>query len=165
MLQANVQEPVPLQVFAADKRTDLHARVYLYRDGALVNTFTAPHLIDGIYGTTWTPSMEGYFTYSAEFFFDEDFTVPAGYFVEPQLVQVTSTKSLLLRLLGLAHENSVVDQQVFNDDGLLVSARIRAYDSKADAQLAGTGGLRFSWSVHATYSEGKISSYKILQES
>jgi len=165
LLSATVMEPVPLQVLAADGRQDLFARIRIYDPaGTVVQTLSGTHLVDGLYSVLWTPSIEGFFTYVAELFFDAGYTVLAGYERQGELVDVNSSKTNILRLLGLAHENSVVDQQVYNSEGDLVSARIRSYDSKASAQLAGVSGLRFTWSVLATYFEGSVSSYKILKE-
>lgn len=165
MLSATVTEPIPLQVLAADGRQDLFARIRVYDSaGNLATSLSGTHLADGLYSATWTPSTEGFFSYIADLFFDGAFLVSAGYEKQGELIDVNSNKTNVLRLLGLAHENSVVDQQVYNSDGGLVSARIRSYDNKANAQLAALTGLRFTWSVYATYFEGNVSSYKILKE-
>jgi hypothetical protein len=61
---------------------------------------------------------------------------------------------LLLRGLGLLHENSVLDLAIFDGNNNLTSGRLRVYDSKthADAALAASPG---------TYDTGKIGQYVI----
>ena len=73
-------------------------------------------------------------------------------------IEVTSDKTNIARMLGLHHENSVLDQQTYSNRGRLLSARLRAYNSRthADAALAVTPddyttGLLFTWSINATY--------------
>lgn len=165
MIQATVNEPIPLQVFATDGRTDLYGKIYVYDSaGTLLHTFNASHVVAGIYGVLWTPTSEGYFTIMADLFYDPNGLVSAGYERRVELLEVSATKTNIMRLLGLAYENSIIDQQAYNPQGQLVSARIRVYDSKATAALAGVAGLRFVYSVQADYNGPDLSSYKILRE-
>lgn len=167
MIRATLNEPVPLQILTPDERADLYARARLFTpDGALVEEFNLPHMITGLYATTWTPNEEGYYSVVYDLFTDEAYTTPADYDREGELIEVTSEKVYLLRLLGLAHENSVLDQHVYNANGRLVSARLRNYDTKANAQAAGETGLRFTWTVTATYNAAhQLTSYRIVSES
>lgn len=165
MISATVNEPVPLQVYASDGRQDLFGVIYVYDpQGNRVATLTANHLVDGIYSATWTPDTEGYYTYSADLFFDPAYLTNAGYERKADLIEVTATKTHILRLLGLSHENSVIDQQTYGAEGQLTGARIRVYASRANAVVAGTQGLRFSYTVQAVYEGAELVSYKILRD-
>lgn len=165
MILATLNEPIPLHLLAADGRTDLYGQARIYDSlGALVNTTNLTHLTEGLYGATWTPTAEGYYSFLAELYFDVGRTVSAGYEKQGETIDVSEFRTNVLRLLGLVHENAVVDQQVYNIDGNITSARIRVYDSKANATLAGLVGVRFSYTVQAAYSGSDLTSYKILRD-
>lgn len=165
MLLATVNEPIPLQLLAADGRTDLYGQVRLYDDvGGLITTIDLPHLADGLYGSVWTPTIEGVYSSVGELYFDAGRTISAGYEKQGENIDVNSVRANILRLLGLVHENSVVDLQVYNVDGNLTSARIRVYDSKSNAILAGLVGVQYTYTVLATYSGQQLNSYKILRD-
>jgi hypothetical protein len=152
MLRATLSESVPLQIFVPDGRTDLYARVRVVNAiGGIIATLFPAHLTNGLYSADWTPSIEGYFSAIYELFLDAGLTMVAEYERDAEMIEVSSDKTNLLRLLGLAHENAVLDQQVYGSNGRLQSARLRAYDSAANAQAAGASGLRFTWQISATY--------------
>ena len=67
-------------------------------------------------------------------------------------------------IAGLLHENSVIDQQNYDADGNLESARLRCYDSKAYAEAAGATGLLYTFSIAAVYTSGLLSSYTLVRE-
>lgn len=166
MIQASLNETVPLRILAADGRTDLYAQIRVYNAiGTLVQSLSAPHLAEGVYATTWTPNIEGYYSLVGQFYFDSMFTADAGYEKTGDLVDVSTIKSNILRILGLQHENTVVDQQVYDVDQNLISARVRCYDSKANALSAGATGLRFTYTVTAEYSGGLLSNYTMVRDS
>jgi hypothetical protein len=166
MLRATLQESIPLQVLAADGRTDLFARVTIYQDVFVLGTLDLPHIDQGLYGSSYTPTQEGYLTARYALYEDVGFTVPASYDLEAELIEVSSDKTNILRILGLMHENSVLDQTVYDNHGNLLSGRIRAYDTKANAQAAGLTGLRFTWAVTATYTgPGMLTRYGIERQS
>ncbi len=70
---------------------------------------------------------------------------------------------MLQRALGLMHENSVLDQTVF-DGNNLASARLRVYDTKANANSAGVTGLVGTYTVTAVYSGKFLQNYKVVRE-
>jgi hypothetical protein len=165
VLAATLNEALPLQMLLTDGRTDLYGQVRLYNaSGSLVSTLNLAHVTEGLYQVSWTPSTEGWFTAVFEMYFDAGRTVDAGYEKQGEQIEVSTTKTNILRVLGLTHENSVVDQQVYDMNGRLTSARIRSYDSKANAQAATLVGLRFQYTVQAEFTGGALSKYQILRD-
>jgi hypothetical protein len=76
---------------------------------------------------------------------------------------LTAHTATLAKLLGISGENSVRDTLIYNGDGDLESARIRIYDSAANANAQGATGLLATWNMTATYtSPGKLSTYKVV---
>jgi len=70
------------------------------------------------------------------------------------------------RVMGLLHENSMVDKQGYDTNGQLTSARIRVFDSAANLPAAPEGsettGLLFEYTVTAGYAGlGVLNEYKI----
>jgi hypothetical protein len=57
----------------------------------------------------------------------------------------------LRRLLGLSHENIVMDQFSYDIDTQLLTARVRLYDSKSNALAAGAAGLIATYTVTETW--------------
>ena len=165
MLRATLQQAVPLQALAADGRTDLYARAELFDGAVSIGIFPLPHLAGGLYGSTHVPSAEGYLTAVFSFFEDAGYTIPAYYDLGAETIEVSSDKTNIMRILGLLHENSVVDLQTYNVNGDLLTARVRAYDSKPNALTAGLTGLRYTWSVVAVYNlTGELIKYGITRE-
>jgi hypothetical protein len=165
LIAATLNEAVPLQILAGDGRADLHGEVRLYNPaGALVATVPLTHLQEGLYGATWTPGSEGFFSAVYQFYMDPSLTIDAGYSKGGELIEVSQTKTNILRLLGLVHENSVVDQQQYDPDGNLIQARIRCYRDRASAEAAGSSGLQFLYEVFASYTNGLLDSYRIVRE-
>lgn len=70
----------------------------------------------------------------------------------------------LTRALGLMHENSVIDQTVFDGSNNLTAARMRTYDSKAHAIVAGLTGLVATYTITATYVGSNVSTYNVVIE-
>lgn len=158
MLRATLTEPVPLQIFVPDGRTDLYPRVQV-RDalGATVATLYPAHQAVGLYAVMWTPLVEGYYSAVYDLFVDAGYTTLADYSRDAEMIEVSSDKTNILRLLGLHHENSLLDMEV-HVGGRLTSARLRMYDSAANLAAAaatspagGTTGLLFTWEIAAAY--------------
>lgn len=161
MLRATLNEPVPLQVLASDGRTDLFAQALIYQGATLLTTLSLPHLDTGLYGANHTPSAEGYFSVIYKLFYDAGFTVPADYDFESEILEVDTFKTNLLRVLGLLHHNAVLDQQIYDTAGNLLTARLRSYNSVLNAQAGGLTGLLFTWNVVAEYTSGRVSRFSI----
>lgn len=63
---------------------------------------------------------------------------------------VPRESDVLSRMVGLLHENSVMDNTSFSS-GKLTSARVRLYDSAVNANAAGSTGLLYTYNITATY--------------
>jgi hypothetical protein len=152
-MRATLNEAVPLQALADDGRTDLFVRATILDPAlALVTTLFPTHSTKGLYSVNWVPALEGFFSVIFEFFEDALFAVPAvDYANRGESIEVTSEKTNIARLLGLQHENSVLDNQTYNAAKRLLTARLRTYNSAANAVLAGATGLLFEWSITAAY--------------
>jgi hypothetical protein len=164
LLRATLNEPVPLQALANDGRTDLFVRVTVLTSAFAVEATLYPaHVMKGLYSVNWTPTAEGYYSAIYEFFLDAGYLIPAtDYPQDGETIEVNSDKTNLLRLLALNHENSVLDQQTYDAGRRLLSARIRGYNSAANALLAGVGGLLFEWQIVSTYDvNGKNNLFRI----
>ena len=172
MLLATPTEPVVLSMMAADGRTDLYGQALIYNNvGTLVASISLVGVAGGLYAGSWTPSLEGYFQVRYEFFFDPGLAVSAGYEVQGETIDVTAFKTNILRILGLLHENSLVDLNVYDSEGNLTSSRIRTYDTPANCAMAASvspasynTGLIFQYTVTAQYSGGALSKYFIERQ-
>ncbi len=163
MVRATLNEAVPLQVLASDGKTDLYAQATLYLDDVVVETIELPHLDAGLYSASYTPATEGYFSVVYRFFYDAGMTVVADYDFESELIEVSSDKTNILRLLGLVHHNSIFDQQVYDGAGNLIGGRVRAYDTPAHSLLGGVTGLLFTWQITGVYTGGRLSDWRIRE--
>jgi hypothetical protein len=72
----------------------------------------------------------------------------------------------LSRTLGLLHENSIVDNQTYDTNGNLLTARLRVFDSATNLALATPGGsevagLIFEYNIVSGYLGGFLNEFKI----
>jgi hypothetical protein len=77
-----------------------------------------------------------------------------------------STNVQIDRVLGLLHENSIVDNQAYDADDRLTSARLRVFDSAGNVPSSPGGsettGLLFEYAVAAGYTvQGLLQEYKM----
>lgn len=167
MLLGTPNEPILLSMVAADGRTDLYGRARVY-DASGVLSIAVPlvHVAEGLYSALHTPTAEGYYNVVYEFFFDNAYTASAGYEKQGEALDVSSIRTNVLRLLGFAHENAIIDNQVYDAENNLLGARIRVYDTNANAVSAAAiaptpymVGLRYIYEVHASYTGGLLSKY------
>lgn len=87
--------------------------------------------------------------------FDAVSTIPAS---------LSALTTLVGRSLGLMHENSVLDQTAFDGQNNLTTARLRTYNSKANAEAAGATGLQSTYVISATYSGKNVQTYTVVKE-
>lgn len=78
------------------------------------------------------------------------------------------TNQTLLRILGLLHENSIVDNQQYDENNQLNSARLRVFDSVGNLPSSPGGnettGLLFEYTITADFeSLGILKEYKIAR--
>lgn len=171
MLLATVNEPITLSMLAADGRIDLYGQGRIYNSaGSLVTTVNLSHVAEGLYQVQYTPSTQGYFQVALQFYFDPARTIDAGYERQGETLDVNSFRTNILRILGLMHENSLIDQNTFDVNGNLLSARVRVYDTlanmtaaKAIAPAAYVTGQLFEYSVSASYNGTSLNKYSIAR--
>jgi hypothetical protein len=161
---ASLNEPFLLSALLSDGVTTLYPQAKIYNSlGTLVQTVDINHLSGGLYQETFTPTVEGYFSVVYTFYTDVGRTIDANYDKMGENFEVSSLKTNIQRLLGLAHSDSVLDSQSFDVDGNLTYARLRCYDSRANAVLGTNTGLLFVYDVSATYTSGALTKYSILK--
>ena len=77
----------------------------------------------------------------------------------PDSGALTTIDTNLKQAVGLVNRHIYIDTTVFDGDGNMTSARVRIYDSAANATTHGAGGLLYTLTVTATYSGGNLSTY------
>lgn len=165
MLLATTNKQVSLTALAADGGTAYYGDARVYdKNGVLVTTLSLSHTVEGLYVVGYVPPAEGYFTIIYQLFTDPAKTIPAMLDRGVEMLDVSDERTNIKRILGLVHENSVVDMQTYNGTGQLLTARIRNYDSKTNADLAGATGLLFTWFLTATYSGLNLTNFKITRD-
>jgi len=164
MMHATTNEPVPLRVVTSDGITTLFGRAYIYSSAILIDTIDLPHIADGMYGASYVPTDDGYLSVIYKLFTDAGHTILGPYGVEAETIEVNSIKTNILRLLGLLHHNSVIDQQIYNISGSMTSSRIRSYDSPTNAIAAGLTGLLHTWFVEVEYAGAFVSKFTIVED-
>ena len=74
---------------------------------------------------------------------------------------------MLLRVLGMVHENAFIDNTIHDIDGQLIAARVRIFDSKANVELATDGGAETTgliavYEMSTVYeSKGQMGNYRM----
>lgn len=165
MLRATLGEPVPLQIQLSNGQTDLYGRVKVYDDsGTVAVTLSLVHIDNGLYGASYTFNTEGHYTAVYQIFKDNLFTEIADFNIEAESIEASADKTNILRILGLTHDNTVIDSNTYNSGGGLLSSRIRHYDSKIHAEAAGLLGLLDTWTVSAVYDGNKLIKYTVVRE-
>jgi hypothetical protein len=163
-VRATLNEPVPLQVLAADGRSDLFARARIHLDGAFLVEVPLPYMADGVYAVNYTPDHVGYHSIVYQLFMDAGFAVPAPYDSEAEVLDVSEDQTDLRRIMGMLHENAVYDQQVYDGARNLTAGRVRCYRDKTAALAQDPAGLLFTYQLTAAYTNGNLSFYRITRE-
>lgn len=163
-LEATLNEPVTLAVQTTDGNAALFARALLYNDlGALVTTISLPAITGGLYQAQYVPGTLGYFATVYETFLDSLFTMPSGYEIQAETLEVSVDSSNLMRVLGLLNQNTVIDSQIYDSNGNMTSCRIRNYDSSTNAINQNPAGLLYTWNVTAVYNgSGRLIKYLLV---
>lgn len=164
-MNVELNDTAPLRVQVSDGNAGLFPQVKVYNGaGTVVATLSAAHVAGGLYTADWTPGLEGYFTAVYRLFTDAGHTLDAGYDATSVDVEVTSLRAALARILGLTQENIVIDLQVYDGSNNLTGARLRTYDSKANAQAAGGTGMLASYTLAASYTSGRLTAYSVVRD-
>jgi hypothetical protein len=165
LLTVHINEALQIRAVAGDGATGLFPRTRIYDGGgSVIATLNLTGVAEGVYGASWTPAVEGFYTAITQFFTDSGHTTDAGYLRAAEDIEVSTEKANISRILGLSQSNVVIDTQVYVGTNL-VSARIRTYDTKAHALAAGVLGLTGSYTMQASYSGIQLTSYSMVQDS
>lgn len=137
MMQASVNDIVIDQFSAFDddgvvKRSGLAPSgftVVVWKD-AVVQTGTTITITEigtsGEYKLSYAPTSVGFWKVEVRINVSDEILV---HFCQ---VGIGAGASGMSRVLGLLHENAMIDQQQYDAQGQLVSARVRVFDSKAN---------------------------------
>lgn len=177
-IPASVGSTVVLALVLENGETGFYPQAEIYASGAGTPTATVDltHLVKGRYEGTWVPATVG--TYTAQFFtyVDAAHTVESVVYTreaEQVFVSENSADDLaaaITRVLGLVHENAFIDNTVFDAQSQLLTARLRIYDSKTNAQAATDGGaeatgLVATYTIEADYEGvGKMRQYRMVKD-
>lgn len=110
----------------------------------------------GVYCLDWTPDDEGYWLVELRIVFSDDIHCSQSTTVE-LAVSLPGMSADLIRVLGLLHYNSIVDNQEFNDPNEQLSKwRLRQFDSEGNLPVTDggneTAGLLHEYEFEAEYS-------------
>lgn len=162
-LPATVGNAVPIVMILEDGAQDQYPQAELYVGGGVtpLTVIDLEHKAKGRYEGSWTPSSVGVFTAQFIIYSDSGHTIESIMYVqavEQIVVTVNDTDDIALmmvRVLGLVHENVFIDNTVHDINGQLVAARVRVFDSKASVELATDGGSETAGLI-ATYEMGTV---------
>ena len=165
MLLAQPNVAIRLLTVTSDGNSSLFCRATVYdSSGVSLGNVSLPSAGSGMYAAQYTFTASGQYSVLYKMYTDAGFTTPAQYDQAADQVDVSDFKSGINRILGLLHENTVVDLQTYDGNGQLLTSRIRSYDSKANANLAGAAGLLYSWTMTAVYTGANLTNFSIVRD-
>jgi hypothetical protein len=172
---AKVGVPVPIVMILEDGNETQHPRAYIYEAGGTspIATLDLEHKALGRYESDFTPPASA--VYSAVFIVYADVGHTTENITYVRAVEqifassgsIDDIAALILRVLGLVHENIFIDNTVHDANYQLVSARVRLFDSKVNCEAATDGGsettgLTATYEMSTVYEgEGKMGSYRM----
>lgn len=116
----------------------------------------------GEYKIAFTPNAIGFWSFEVHYI-DQNWE---GEY-EVSVATLDSLRELMLIGNALEHDNTVVDQQEYNHTHqgrkYLTDARIRAYDSKLNAEAAGAAGLVHQFVLYAEYADDEQTLFRIVR--
>ena len=177
-IPATVDQSVTLAMVLENGATGLYPQAEIYSGSSLEDTIDLSDLGKGRYEGSWTPTVVGMYSALFNVYKDASHTVeltPLLYSreIEQIFVSQSSTDDLaasLARVLGLVHENAFIDNTVYDSSSMLLSGRVRIFDSKTNAQAATDGGnettgLLATYTIEAEYeSPGRMRQYRMVKE-
>lgn len=175
-IPATVGETVTLVEAMPDGSTTVFPQAEIYEPGGIVPIAVVDldHQAKGRYEGSWVPSSVG--AYSALFivYVDAARTVESiVYTREAEQIFVSASDvddlaAMLIRILGLVHENVFIDNTTYDPNSMLLTARIRLFATKAEAQAATYGGDEpavATYSVDAAYEgPGRMRQYRMVKD-
>ena len=148
-IPAKVGEAVTLVLILENGQIGLYPQAEVYDGATLEATIDLTDLGKGRYEGSWTPTTVGPFTSLFSVFQDAGHSVeltPFVYSREGEQIFVTSSSvddlaAMIVRLLGLNKENTRIDNTNYDADSMLLTARLRVFDTKANALASTEGGI------------------------
>jgi len=127
------------------------AKVYQPTVASPIATLNLSHTAEGLYESSYVPLAVGVLNIVYTVFSDAPRTVLNTNFskeLDQILTQAASNIPSLIndlidkiiRLLGLTHENAVIDNTTYDDCCQMTASRLRIFDSAANASAATDGG-------------------------
>lgn len=175
-IPATVGSTVTLVEAMPDGNTGVYPQAEIYSPGGTIPLAVVDldHQAKGRYEGSWIPSAVG--SYAALFivYADAARTVESiMYTREAEQIFVTASDvddlaAMLVRVLGLVHENVFIDNTTYDPNSMLLTARLRVFATKAEAQAATDGGSEpalVTYSVDATYEgPGRMRQYRMVKD-
>lgn len=173
----SVGDIVPLALLLEDGNETQYPQAEVYAAGgtAPLATLDLVHKARGRYEANYTLTTAGVLTVVFITYADSGHTIENITYSREQEQLVITQYGLddlavqLIRVLGLVHENAFIDNTVHDAFGQLVAARVRIFDSKANAEAATDGGsettgLVATYEISTVYeSQGRMGSYRMVK--
>lgn len=177
-IPATIGEGVTLVLVMEDGKIGLYPQAEIYSGATLEATIDLTDLGKGRYEGSWVPTTVGAFTSLFSVYQDASHTIElTPIMISREAEQIFVTQSglddlavMIVRLLGLNKENTYIDNTSYDGDSMLLTARLRVFDSKANAQAAtegGTGeaGTIAEYTVESNhYGPNKMRTYRMVKE-
>jgi len=157
-LPAIVDTPVPITMFLEDGATNQYPQAEIYAAGGTtpLTVLDLLHKANGRYEENWTPTSAGVYSSHFTVYADAGHTIENILYVQgvEQIAvsdgSIEDLTMMVIRILGLTHENVFIDNTVHAVTGQLISSRVRLFDSRTNVEAATDGG---------TETTGLISTY------
>lgn len=148
-IPATVNNAVTLAMVLENGATGLFPQAEIYDGNTLEDTIDLVDLGKGRYEGSWTPTAVGIYSALFSVYSDAGHTVeltPLIYSREIEQIFVTQSgvddlAAQIVRLLGLNLENTRIDKCTYDSNQMLLTARLRVFDSKANALASTDGGV------------------------
>lgn len=173
-----VDSSLTLALMLEDGNGSMYPQTKIYEpsNSSPLATIDLTHISAGRYEGSWTPTSIG--SYSAHYitYSDASHTIESFLYTR-EIEQIFVAESdiddlatLIVRLLGMNHENAFIDNTSHDAHNQLLTARVRLFDSKTNA-LAATDGGSETTGLIATYSmttqyevPGRMKQYRMVRD-
>ncbi|MHA2334285.1 MAG: hypothetical protein ACXAEU_19815 [Candidatus Hodarchaeales archaeon] len=177
-IPATVGNSVVLAMIIDGGVTGLFPQAEIYDGNSLEATIDLTDLGQGRYEGQWIPLSVGTYTTVFNVYQNNLHTVElTPLMVSREIEQIFVTSSSvdnlaesIARILGLMKENAFIDNTVYDVNSMLLSARVRIFNTKINAQAATDGGsettgLIATYTMEATYEgSGRMKQYRMIKE-
>jgi len=87
-----------------------------------------------------------------------------GLVLAEETPQLSNVSDKLTKVLGLLYDNSILTETLYDQAGKLLQAKVKCYDSAANAVAAGDVGLITAFAVHSEYDgAGRLTLFRITE--